>query len=317
VALAFGCGIGKNTTGTGDLTGNRLGVFASDRGQSAGQFDLYLWDYDYTTYHSLGPLNSTAAERHPSLSSDGRFIAFQVNRGTGTGDDVEMFDRSKNSFIELPGLNGPYDDNEPTFTGDGLKLCYVQRDAVGRRHVRLYDGTTKAPVPLPGLDTTGVSYDDYSPSANRDGSIIAFVTDRAGTPDIYLYDRSRHQILDVPELRSGADDVDPHFSNGGQFLTFSSNRAGGVGGFDLYLLEFSSFPVDTLLADVHAANSPLDERHPCVSDNGGVIVFQSNRADGLGRIDLWNFDRASGKVGQGSGYSSPSDDIEPSIKWPN
>src|SRR5262245_49680804 len=140
LALVAGCGIGKDTTGTGtgDATGLRLGVYASDRGQAvAGQYDLYLWDYDTGKYHNINAVNSTAADRPPSSSRDGRFIAYQVNRGTGMSDDVEMYDRSKNAFVDLPGLNTTAAENEPSFTGNGLRLCYVQ-EVDGRRRIRLY-----------------------------------------------------------------------------------------------------------------------------------------------------------------------------------
>ena len=41
--------------------------------------------------------------------------------------------------------------------------------------------------PLPGLDTSGVAYSDYSPAPNFDGSLIAFVSTRDDPQgEIYL-----------------------------------------------------------------------------------------------------------------------------------
>ena len=319
----LGCGTSGSTTGTGtgDAGGFRLGAFVSDRNNPPGQTDLYLWDYDAKSFRNLpAVVRSTAAERHPTLSSDGRFIAFQINRGGGGGDDIEMYDRARSTFVDLPGLNTGLDETEPVFTGDGLKLCFVQGSP---RRIRFYNGQTKLLEALPGLDTTGVGYNDYSPAPNRDGSLIAFVSDRTGSPDIYVWSRLHRGLIDGPKLHqalvSAGEDLDPSFSQNGRFLTFTSDRAGGQGVHDLYLLEFvSSLSVnDTLLRDVHLANSPSDERHPGVSDNGAILVFQSDRAGGLGRWDLWNFDRNSGDPpGQALGYDSVGDEIEPSIKWP-
>jgi Tol biopolymer transport system component len=322
-ALLAGCSVSKGPTGIGDASGFRLGVFASDRGQPNGQYDIFLFDYDALTFKALTGLNSTAAERHPSLSSDGRFIAFQVNRGTGASDDIVMYDRllTRGAFVDLPGLNTGDSETEPRFTGDGLKLCFVQ--GTTQRRVRLYDGQTKQLIPLPGLDTTAVTYSDYSPSPNNDGSIIAFVSDRSGNPDIYIYDRTHKAVRGGPKLdqalRSGGEDVDPYLTSNGRFLAFSSTRSGTLGAHDIYLLEMSPSGAvpDTALRDIVIANGSSEDRHPAVNETGYVIVFQSDRTGGQGRWDLLNFNRSNGQLGVGTtDYDSPADDIEPSIKWP-
>ena len=307
-------------TGTGDVSGLRLGAFASDR---SGQYDIYLWDYDAKAFKSIDAIRSTAAETHPTLSSDGRFIAYQVNRGS-SGDNIEMYDRT-GKFIDLSPLNTAADENEPAFSGDAKLLCYTQR-AGGISRVRMFDGVNGTGVALPGLDTTGVSYSDYSPAPNFDGSLIAFVSTRNGGPDIFIYDRTRHLVLHGPELTtildSPNDDLDPSFSASGRFLTFASNRAGVLGGYDIYLLEFAvtATRVDTLVRNLTPANSPYNERHPSVSDAGNNLVFQSDRPGGLGGPwDLWNYDRTTSTLTHLDpplNYNSPANDIEPSLKWP-
>ncbi len=324
--ILAGCGIhGTAPTGTGDYSGLRLVAFASDRGNAAGQYDVYLWDFDSLRFREVPGLNFTSAEHHPSITSDGRFIAFQVDRGGGAGDDIEIYDRKAQAYVNLPGLDTPNDESEPAFTGDGRMLCYTQGiAATAVRRVRLYDGATKLPVALPGLDTSGVTYSDYSPAPNHDGSLIAFVSTRNNNnPDLFIYDRIHRVVLDGPKLRaalvSANDDLDPSFSTSGQFLAFASNRATSQGGYDVYLLEFavSATQTDTLLRDLTPANTASDERHPSVSDNGNTIVFQSNRAGGQGRWDLWDYDRTTHVVTPpGPGCNSPGDDIEPSLKWP-
>lgn len=325
-AGATGCSVANHSTGVGDVSGTHLGVFATDRNQSAGQYDIVLWDYDALKFIAVPQLNSTAAERHPSISSDGRFIAFQVDRGGGGLDDIYVYDRLHPGYVDTPGINTAGEETEPAFTGDGLKLCFAQTGtSTPQRRIRLYDGQTKSLIPLPGLDTTGVIYSDYGPAPNRDGSLIAFVSDRSGRPHVYLYDRLSHQVLDGPKLRTalvsvGADDVDPSFTSDGRFLVFASTRAvaGSKGGFDLYMVEFTSVPIDTVLRDLSPANSVYDDRSPAVSQNGDIVVFQSNRVGGTGGWDVWNYKRSTGGApGFYAGYNSTGDDIEPSIRWPN
>jgi Tol biopolymer transport system component len=311
--LPAGCSSTKPIAGSGDSGGRRLAVFASDRGLPFGQYDLFVWDFDELRFRTLsGIVNTTASERQPTISSDGRFIAFQSDRGLGTFDDIYVYDRANQTFSSVPGLNSPEPDTEPAFTGDGLKLAYVQGSA--QRRIRLYDGQTKQRIPLPGLDTTGAGYSDYSPAPNRDGSVIAFVSTRNGTPDVFLYHRSLRRVLDLPELRSAGSDVDPCFSNGGRYLVYASDRAGGLGSYDLVMVQFDVR--DTSEIDVRGANSAFAERHPAVNDAGGTIVFQSDRPDGVGRLDVWRFDRGQAAPAQDAGLSSVGDDIEPALHWP-
>ena len=314
-----GCSSKSSTpTGTGDISGLRLGAFASDR---SGQYDIYLWDYDAQAFKEIPAIRSTAAERHPTISSDGRFIAFQVNRGGSRGDDIEMFDRKGPAFVDLSPIQTSADENEPAFSGNAKLLCYTQVTG-GLRRIRLFDGVAGAAIALPGIDTSGV-YNDYSPSPNYDASLIAFVSTRNGGPDIFIYDRNRRRVLNGtrldPFLVSANEDIDPSFSQSGRFLTFASNRPGGMGGYDVFVVEFavtSGTQTDTLLHVLPLANSGSDERHPTISDTGNTLVFQSNRA---GNYDLWNYNRNSSTLTHPdppSTYNSAGDDIEPSLKWP-
>jgi Tol biopolymer transport system component len=325
-ALAIATGCGKNPTGTGDLSGTHMLAFASDRGHATGQYDLYLFDFDTGGYKELpSTVKSGAAERHPSISSDGRFIAYQVDRGIGTGQDIEILDRFRGVVIDrdsLPGLNTTADETDPVFTGDGLKLCYVQGNNT-TRHVRMYDGRTKQIVPLSGIDAPA-PFSDYSPAPNRDGSVIAFVTNRAGTPDVMLYSQTRG-ILDGPKLRaclvSAAEDVDPAWSGGNRYIAFSSDRPGSLGQHDIYLLEFTTTPttVDTVLVPLPLLNSSSDERHPTLSEAGNILVFQSNNGGGQGRWDMWNYDITHTPAvapSQVNFENTSYDEIEPSLRWP-
>ncbi len=84
---------------------------------------------------------------------------------------------------------------------------------------------------------------------------------------------------------SAADYMQPYLSNNGGKLYFSSNRAGGKGGFDIYSLAkvdgvWASSPVAT-----NCVNTASDELSPTV--NGFDLLFSSNRAGGLGGFDLY------------------------------
>ena len=58
-----------------------------------------------------------------------------------------------------------------------------------------------------------------------------------------------------------------------------------------------------------------DDRHPSVSADGDVIVFQSDRTGGGGQFDLYRFTRSSGVLDQPAVLKDASDDIQPYLRW--
>ncbi len=319
IALPSGCGKESTFAPTpGDTGGAHLVVFASDRAGPPGQFDLYLYDLDQLGFRSIPGISSlAAADIHPTISSDGLVIAFQSNRGGAGNSDILLYGRLQQQLIALPGVNTTADETEPAFTGDALKLAFTQ--AVGAvRRIRLDDGVADTLVALRGLDTTSTAFSDWAPSPSQTGSRIAFVSDRNGNPDIFVWDAAQHAVLNLPDLISPGNDVDPSLTPDGHYLCFASDRAGGQGGYDLYLYDLVALSFIALPFSANPAlsvNTPSNERHPAISRSGNFLVFESDRA-GLGKLDLWNCLRSTSQVGQGAQESSLGDDIDPALLYP-
>ncbi len=312
LVAAGGCSNATRVTGPpGDSGGIHLVVYASDRNQGAGQYDLYLYDLDAGGFRAISGANSaTVPDLEPTISRDGRWIAFRSNRGAA-GDDILLYDRLFAVLVPIPNLNTAAGESEPAFTGDVLKLAFVQVTG-GRKRIRLYEGLGDTLIPLPALDVAG-PYDDTSPTPDQTGTRIAFVSDRNGNPDVFVYDRTLDATLAIPELVSDSSDIEPSITPDGRFLCFASKRAGGQGGYDLYLYNLNA---RTFVALPAAFNAAADERHPSLSVDGDVIALQSDRAGGLGQMDVWNARRSTSQVGQGPGESGVGDEIEPSLLWP-
>lgn len=314
IALA---GCGKSTTPTapiGDTSGVHLMVFSSDRNQTAGQFDVYLYDLDAGGYHLIRNINSPIApDLHPVITSDGQTIAFSSDHGTGSASDIFLYSRALQQLVPLPNLNTNLDETEPAFTGDAVKLAFTQMNANGHTRIRLYDGLGDSLLHLTGLDTTATAtYNDWAPSPNQSGSRIAFVSDRSGNPDIYIWDAATHALLNLPNLNSSANDVDPCLSFDGRWLAFASDRAGGIGGYDLYLYDTLALTYVALPAGIETTS---DERHPALSQSGNAMIYQSQRP-GLGGWDLWYASISPATVALLAPASSSKDDIDPSILLP-
>jgi Tol biopolymer transport system component len=312
IALS-GCGDSAKTVspGGGDTGGTHLVVYASDRGTTAGQFDIYLYDLDALGFRLIRNISDPAvADVNPTISSDGLVIAFESNRGGTGATDILLYSRYQQQLISLPGVNTSADELEPAFTGDALKMAFV-RMAAGIKNIHLVDGLGDTLVPLTGLDTTA-TVNDWSPSPDQTGALIAFTSDRNGNPDVFVWDASKKAVLDLPDLVSPGNDIEPSLTPDGHFICFASDRAGGAGGYDLYFYDLQLKAFVTLPANV---NTSSNERNPALSRSGDVIVFESDRA-GVGKIDLWNCQRSTVTVGQGTQESSAGDDIDPSLLYP-
>lgn len=304
--LAGGCG--KETfKALPDCDGRHM-VASARRPVAGGQADIYLFDYDGNGFHLMPNLNDAVlSDLNPSLSVDGRFIAFE--RELGPNDtDILVYDRCQDLILPQPGLNSVYREGQPAFSGDGLHLAFA-RDTLGWSRLRLYDGALDRFIPLPALSAG--AYADSAPSLNTAGTVIAFVSTRNGNPDVFVYDLAGDSLRDLPDLRSPQSDVDPFLTPDGHYLVFASDRTGGAGGYDIYLYDLSS---RAFVATSVELNTAQNERAPGINGTSDRIAFQSDRTGSIGGYDLWLYTRSSGHA-ERLGSSSPFNDFQPSIAW--
>jgi len=104
-------------------------------------------------------------------------------------------------------------------------------------------------------------------------------------------------LVNVQEINSQYNESFPCFSASGLTLYYSDwytwntagDRAGGIGGHDLWKRTRLSTddpwgpPVNMGLT----VNSPAAEVAPCISQDGQILIFSSNRSGGCGDYDLW------------------------------
>lgn len=92
-----------------------------------------------------------------------------------------------------------------------------------------------------------------------------------------------------PVINSTFNDQQPAISKNGLSLYFTSNRPGGLGGFDIYVSQRSG--VDEPWgspANLGATfNSTTNEGNPALSRDEHSLFFQSDRPGGLGGLDIW------------------------------
>lgn len=129
-------------------------------------------------------------------------------------------------------------------------------------------------------------------SSNRDGRFNIYSTEIDKTEDILsdLINIGRHNILKSDILSSESDDKCPSINN--NLLVFTSNRAGGFGGYDLYYSYFENGSWSEPINFGSEINTEYDEYRPIVRTNewefdNDMMIFSSNRPGGKGGFDLY------------------------------
>jgi hypothetical protein len=137
-------------------------------------------------------------------------------------------------------------------------------------------------------------------SATPDFGKLFFSSNKDGNYDLYemidtyglkiyneLSNSSSFKITKLKELNSKSDDKCPFINN--DVMVFTSNRAGGYGGFDLYYSKLvnGKWSIPRNLGS--KINSKYDEYRPIIFNNN-FMIFSSNRPGGKGGFDLYIVD---------------------------
>ena len=151
----------------------------------------------------------------PSWSPDGTRLVFSGAHGGIT--DLYVVDTSGANLTQL--MHDRNGDSDPEWSPDGQTIAFSTERGPGtdianlvfpRMRIALYHVATHQIEVLP--DQTGLN---INPMWAPDGQSIAFVSDRDGTPNIYLYDlasRGMFRITNFVGGVSGITDVSPAIS---------------------------------------------------------------------------------------------------------
>lgn len=98
-------------------------------------------------------------------------------------------------------------------------------------------------------------------------------------------------VLNVPNSNT----QQPYVMPGGKQLLFASDKAGGNGGYDLYVAELDASGNPVSVSNLTGINTTYDEQAPYYHEASGTLVFSSNGRVGMGGYDFFY---SKGKVGQ-------------------
>ncbi|MBS0618518.1 MAG: PD40 domain-containing protein, partial [Spirochaetes bacterium] len=276
---------------------------------------------------NLGAINTPYSEYTPYITADEQYLFFQSNRPDGvnqTGDFDLWFAENEVSEgvpkfrppvnVGLP-INSAYFDGHPSLrrlpSGEyEIYFCsYAEEGRQGPQLTNIYYSILKnnkwtIPVPVVEINT---DFHDRMPSISQDGRYLFFSSDRPGgfgRDDIWFseYDfaakRWGKPVNAGRTINTPASEVTPAIHSDNITLYFSTDRTGGVGGYDIYVTQLINNLPAASSGDGESMwkkpqnlgtpyNSPLDDEYPTVIRSGKYMYFASNREGGQGSFDIY------------------------------
>lgn len=197
-----------------------------------------------------------------------------------------------------PGIaSTQHDEIRLTLSPDGNTALWFSRNRPGgpggydiwisHREGDRWRPATPVPFNTPGRD--------FDPAFSADGRVVYFCSDRAGGQggdDLYRVSmgsdgRFGEPVNLGPAVNSAADEFAPMLSPDGRTLLFSSDRAGGAGGHDLYsaaMIGGVAQPARPLAGDLNTAAQEFDATF---LGDGRTVVFA--RAQDFGSAPVRQF----------------------------
>ena len=209
-------------------------------------------------------------------------------------------------------INTMYHDLSPTISYDGLTMIFTSGRPGGLGSDDLWMATRNEPNEpfgnLTNLTVINSSATDSSSTLSSDGLTLIFASKRTGDWNLYQATRLEpNQAFDnVTDLGSGVNTSDveysPSLSADGLSLYFHSNRPGGHGENDIWMVTRNtvceSFGNPVNLGS--PLNSVYNEYGPNISSDSLYLFFSDSinqgeipRPGGKGGVDIWISTRAS------------------------
>ncbi|MDX1604914.1 MAG: hypothetical protein R3202_01905 [Candidatus Competibacterales bacterium] len=291
-------------------------VFVSDAsnlvvGDTSNSTDIFRFDQssNQLTEVTLDQDNSLL----PSVSANGRFVAFQSNAtgfqdsdgdtlsDSNGADDIYLRDMQSGGFELISrnnsGSAGNGDSVDPRISADGRFVVFASiaddlasGDTNGTADIFVYDRDNDTMTRV-SLHSNGSQANDgsFDPDISDDGRFVVFASgadnlvnnDNNGVIDIFVRDRQRGETVRVSVDSNGfeANDssLEPKIAGDGRLVVFVSpanNLAPGDSG--------SSFDVIVHDRETGETTSPTvgntdftDPRDPTISTNGSEVAFSA------------------------------------------
>lgn len=191
-------------------------------------------------------------------------------------------------------INTPMPEYLPSLRADGEELVYTVR----RNHQedffisQLKDGVWQKGVPIDDINTPR---NEGAQSLSADGRLLVFTAcqypNSKGSCDLY-YSELKNGKWTKPQGISALNTKDfegqPALSADGNYLYFTSNRPGGLGGKDIWVSKRTAKGEWGTPKNLQSPiNTPNTDECPFIHADGQTLYFCSDGHPGMGKEDLY------------------------------
>ena len=317
--VAFDTGATNLVTGT---TNAYKDVFVKDRETGLVQ------RVSISSAGGVGNNNS----RMPSISGDGRYVAFMsmatnlVAGDTNGSQDIFVYDRLTEvivlASVSADGTQANGVSQNPKMCGNGSHVVFesyatnlVDSDTNGMADIFIKNLSTGA-VELVSTATDGTQANNTSslPDVSADCRYVVFKTrasnlsaiDTNNRYDIFIKDRTTGTTTRVSDTAAGSESNNhsdrPAVSNDGQVVAFASDATNFVtgdnnGGTDVYVKNLQNGAVTLASVATNGNSNNGFSMYPSISGDGRYVAFYSSSTDldaddTNGTWDIFVFDRS-------------------------
>jgi hypothetical protein len=280
----------------------------------------------------------------PSISADGRFVAYESNATNLVEDDtngivdVFVFDRqtgtSERVSVSAAGQEGNDASANPSISADGRFVAYVsaasnlvEGDTNETQDVFVFDRQTGTTERV-SVGADGQQGNDFSvaPSLSADGRFVAYMSaatnlvegDTNGTFDIFVFDRqtgTTERVSVGADGQQGRPSFTPSISADGGFVAYQSFE-------DVFVFDRQTGTTERVSVNSAGQEGNSFSVNPSISADGRFVAYQSvatNLVEGDTNEtqDVFVFDRQTGTTERVSvnsaGQQGNSSSILPSI----
>jgi len=309
-------------------------------GDSNGEFDIFVHDQNTGVTERVS-VDSSGTQGNsnsygPSMSDDGRYIAFSSNAtNLVTGDsnaetDIFVHDRNTGNTervsIDSSGTQASLSSFQPSISGDGRYVAFsseatnlVTGDSNGQGDIFVHDRDTGITERV-SVDSSGTQANDDSffPSITDDGRYVAFHTlatnlvvgDTNGEYDIFVHDRDTGITELVSVNSSGTQgnnrSLFSSMSGDGRYVAFNSLSTNLVAGdsngsYDVFVHDRNTGVTERVSVDSSGTQGDDSSDYPSISGDGRYVSFQSLATnlvvgDSNGSQDVFIHDRNTGST---------------------
>ena len=245
-----------------------------------------------------GSLNSSGSVLAPFRYADKLFFTATVPVERGSGRASRIFSAIGNEPAQLSAINPKEEDVQAghavlNTTADRIYYTVFKEttpEKQGQSEIcyreKQYDGTWGSAIKLPkhvNKPGTNNSQPAFGHDLHLKKDLLFFVSNRAGGEggfDIWYCTVERDGAFGDPvnlPFNTAYDDVTPFYSSHAQMVFFSSNRAGGKGGFDIYRSEKNPDGNWQMPENLGSANSAFDDLYFSYHQPTQTSYFCSNR----------------------------------------